>query len=240
MKNTILLIFTLIIVSCTTPPQRIDGEPGYSEISKSTIKLENISYPENLRQEGLNIFVNLRNGLLSGWPDMELLDAVNEKMPNYYLSLNILGYEAKYNASKRQEKIDKKKTNYKVYRTLTYLNFSYTLKDKASDKIVWSKTINSKDISTNEEIDNCSSSSLFDELLCEVIVEPIIDGIVDLVLSPLGQGDVPDKKYNSPTSFEEMFYLVGRDIGKSLPEPYCSTDGFIACTSYFFRNELQR
>ena len=216
----------------------MDGELRYSQVSKSTIKLDNINYPEQLEYDPTELFNNLKVGLVRGWPDIKFINIENKTIPEYYLTLNIIGYESKHKQTKRKVTINKEDVHYKIYQTITFLKFDYQLKESNSDKVILTRLIITKNITENEEEDSCKSSSILDTLACEIFVEPIIDGTINQILSPL-DGHKPESKYNPPTNFEEMLYYAGRDIGKSLPEPYCSSDGIMACTSYFFRNILQ-
>lgn len=238
MRNFPLILISLFLISCATPPH-IEGELRYSQIHKSTVKLDGINYPEQLKADPVNLFNNLSDGLFRGWPDIILVKPDDKTIPDYYLTLNVLGYESTHNQTKRKETVDNETVHYKIYQTLTFLKFDYQLKENNSNSIVLTRTVVAKNITENKEQDFCASGNILDNIACEVLIKPIIDGTINLILSPLGEHR-PENKYEPPTAFEEMLYYAGREIGKSLPEPYCSSDGIMACTSYFFRNTLQK
>ena len=150
MRYFSITLISLLLISCATPPH-MDGELRYSQVSKSTIKLDNINYPEQLEYDPTELFNNLKDGLVRGWPDIKFINIENKTIPEYYLTLNIRGYESKHKQTKRKVTINKEDVHYKIYQTITFLKFDYQLKESNSDKVILTRLIITKNITENEE-----------------------------------------------------------------------------------------
>ena len=232
MKNIIIILILLFQSACASTPNKY-GELSYAELSSSVVEI-NISEPSEVVTKNKEIlYSNLLRGIKNGWPDLKVHKNTETEPPLYCLNIDVLRYNVNLNISKTTETVSKEKKYYKIYETRTALGFKYELINLKTGKSTWSKEVNTIVIEENKVKDICGSSSILTGIVCEIVIEPIFDSVVDLILSPF---ITPHEPYKLPTSYEEMFFKAGEDISKSLPNPRCSTDGYSTCLTHYFRN----
>ena len=235
MKNILLLLLPLLLqTACTSLPTK-EGEISYSDLHNSIAQIH-IVHPDTTVIENRDLlYSNLIREIRDGWPDLNIEQSTNTDSISYCLEIEVISYRVEYDTHKTSETIDKKTTHYDVYETNTILDFKYKLIDRETKKTVWSKFQKAINTDTNKEVDSCYSSNIFKQLTCDILIEPVVDGLADIIFPFFGPSN---DKYPTAISYENIFSTAGKNIAKSLPTPKCSSDGYSTCISHFFRNTL--
>lgn len=234
MKNILIIALLVLQAACSSTPPK-EGDANYSTLNESLIAINSVNHNNAINYNNEEIHKNLVAGINEGWPDLKLAKNTETISSAYTLNIEALSYNASFDKTTSVETLSNKTNYYNIYKTKTFLGFKYNITDRETNKVVWSKEVESIVANQNKKNDICHSSSLLKDLACNTIVEPFLETTPDAEFSAIRP---PSTDYQPATEYNEMFIKAGRDIANTLPDPQCSSDGYSTCIAHFFRNTL--
>lgn len=256
MKIIILLLLSAwLTISCASVPQSKEQNKSNSlkkavatksivvKKNKAPIGIKKINATRNIERENARrdrraAYTEFLSGLNESLPDLKITKVTSSDLSDLHIKIDVLDYNTQYESTTGEQEVSGETMHYISYDTKTSLILKYDIVDSVSNKTVVTKKITSQHSANNTVEDECYSSSILGAYICETFIGPLINGTINLILSPKpSKGDTINKKFKEPESYEKMLYHVGKDIGKSLSEANCVNKEFSECVTHYFKTK---
>lgn len=246
-KLMLILLLISTVISCASPMPKSNGVARYPDFNEKIIAFRPVVNSTNIEYDNSVDYHNIKNGLLRRWRDIIFINTDSTKTPDFYLVVNLADYSITKSISKTVSPNGKIVNYYDVYETSTVLTYEFSINNFTTNGKAWSEIREIEDINTNRVLRSTSNCGFLD-ITCEIVegtADAIIDGAIEVIDSAVGVANPPPEnkpnsvadntknQYKSHTNIKDMLYLVGIDIGKSMPGPFCKSDSLFVCFIHF-------